>query len=236
MGQVVSDFKKAHPDYKDSPITFAGRLDPLAEGLVLLLSGFSDEEKKKILEASKEYEFDFVLGFNTDTYDVLGIVTSENVSGSNLSKEKIVSSIRKLKQNKVQEYPPFSSKTVKGKALHQWAREDALDEIDIPKRDIEIFKIDILEMEKVNPKCLLKQIEDSVSLVGGDFRQEEIVSKWRDVLTNTKDDLTLVKMRALVSSGTYIRGLVSSLGKDLECGAVVYSIKRTKIGDMKINS
>jgi len=234
MGRVVNRFKEENLEYRNSPITFAGRLDPLAEGLVLLLIGYSEEQKKEILKMPKEYEFDFVLGFETDTYDILGIVNKANFSNLNFSEREIVSSLNKVRKNKTQEYPPFSSKTVKGKPLYKWAREEALDDIEIPKRDIEIFNINILEIKKINSKDFLKNIENSVSLVEGDFRQHQIIDCWQSTLAKVDEELIFIKMKALVSSGTYIRGIVKDIGKDIGCGAVVYSIKRTKIGDMEI--
>ncbi len=232
MGQLVEEFKNNHTQYKNSPITFAGRLDPLAEGVVLLLSGFSDDEKKKMLQMPKEYEFDFVFGFKTDTYDVLGIAKKGDCDVE-MSKSQLELEVERIKLKKRQKYPPFSSKTVLGKPLHQWSRENLLDEVEIPEREIEIFDLEILEFNNISAQKFLNMIESSVSLVSGDFRQKETIETWRNLLTGLNRDLVFVKMKALVSSGTYIRGLVNEMGDSLCCGAVVYSIKRTKIGDFK---
>jgi tRNA pseudouridine55 synthase len=44
----------------------------------------------------------------------------------------------------------------------------------------------------------------------------------------------LLKIKTEVSSGTYIRTLAEDLGKELNCGAYLTSLKRTKIGDYDI--
>jgi tRNA pseudouridine55 synthase len=43
-----------------------------------------------------------------------------------------------------------------------------------------------------------------------------------------------VKFTAVVSSGTYIRSLVEDLGKDLETGAYMTALRRTKVGDYEL--
>ena len=55
--------------------TYAGRLDPMAEGLLLILV---DDECKRARSAhrlNKMYEFEFIVGLSTDTYDCLGRIT-----------------------------------------------------------------------------------------------------------------------------------------------------------------
>ena len=59
-------------------ICFAGRLDPMARGQVLLLI---DEECKKLpdmITKDKTYQFEIIPGFQTDSDDPLGII--ENMS------------------------------------------------------------------------------------------------------------------------------------------------------------
>jgi len=44
----------------------------------------------------------------------------------------------------------------------------------------------------------------------------------------------LGRFSAHVSSGTYIRSLVNNIGNTLGCGATTLSIKRTRVGNYKI--
>ena len=63
------------------PMTYAGRLDPMAEGLIIFLCGSMRFKKDQFLKLSKTYSIEFILGIETDTYDILGLV--QNVSGNN---------------------------------------------------------------------------------------------------------------------------------------------------------
>ncbi len=71
--ECLERFRKNNPEYKDEKMTYAGRLDPLAKGVLLVLVGEECKNKEKYLCLDKEYEVDVLFGFATDTYDVLGI-------------------------------------------------------------------------------------------------------------------------------------------------------------------
>ncbi|MFA5792982.1 MAG: tRNA pseudouridine(55) synthase TruB [Candidatus Gracilibacteria bacterium] len=47
-------------------------------------------------------------------------------------------------------------------------------------------------------------------------------------------DLPFVRFNVTVTSGTYIRSLVNDIGEALGCGAVMTELKRTRVGDFKI--
>ena len=85
----LSALKRARGEHHISPeipMTYAGRLDPMAEGLLLILVGDECKNKEQYLGLSKTYEFKILVGLSTDTHDLLGI--TENVS----SKEVFVRS------------------------------------------------------------------------------------------------------------------------------------------------
>ena len=53
-------------------MTYAGRLDPMASGLLIVLAGEETKNKEKYLNLDKEYLFEVLFGFKTVTYDFLG--------------------------------------------------------------------------------------------------------------------------------------------------------------------
>jgi tRNA pseudouridine55 synthase len=46
----------------------------------------------------------------------------------------------------------------------------------------------------------------------------------------------VLKIKTMVSSGTYIRALARDIGKQLGCGAYLRNLKRTKIGDFNLKN
>ncbi|MEX2029185.1 MAG: hypothetical protein WD963_01745, partial [Candidatus Paceibacterota bacterium] len=77
--QALDNFRRKNIRYKDAKMTYAGRLDPMARGLLLVLSGEEVKKKEKYLALPKEYEFDILFGFSTDTYDILGKIENSTI-------------------------------------------------------------------------------------------------------------------------------------------------------------
>ena len=76
---AVEEFKKSNPSYSDEKISYAGRLDPMAEGPLLLLVGNENKKRKEYEQLKKSYEAEIVLGISTDSFDALGIIHSTKI-------------------------------------------------------------------------------------------------------------------------------------------------------------
>lgn len=228
--ECVNRFRNDHPDYRDIPMTYAGRLDPLACGELLVLAGEKVHEKEAYCACDKEYYVEALLGIETDTYDVLGILLNTQTPTPTLPLEGGGGSISETLEffigKQKQTYPPYSSRTVDGKPLWQWAREGRLDEIQIPTREVEIYEISNIQSNAISSEEILTRIDAITDLVQGDFRQEEIKKAWHVL---KKEDRILFSFQVKCSSGTYIRTLVHELGKSLGAGACIFRLERTKI-------
>lgn len=232
--QALTLFRKENPFYKDKKLGYAGTLDPLAEGLLLILVGEENKKRHFYINLPKKYTFSFFLGIKTDTYDILGLPTKKKFI-ENIDIKKIEEVIKTFEGEIVQTYPPFSSKRVKGRALFMWAKEGALKEISRPSEKRSIFDIGIQEIIPLTGRQLLKIIEKKISKISGDFRQKKILHKWRSLLSKEEETIFfIISAYAHVSSGTYIRGIVDEIGKALSCGATTLSITRTHIGRFSI--
>jgi len=213
----------------DKKLSYAGRLDPMAEGIMLVLVGDANLEREKYLKYSKEYTFEILFGFATDTYDLLGLVL-QTPGVCKIDRSQLLKKIENSKGDIEQEYPPYSSKTVDGKALFEWAREGKLDKIEIPKNDVSVHEIKILEERKISKPDLRKEIMTRVMKIKGDFRQKEILDKWDEVLRQVKEDeFQIFKINTFVSSGTYIRTLCNDIGRELGVPALAFTIKRDDV-------
>ncbi len=222
------------PEYKNIPLTYAGRLDPMAEGVLLVLVGEECKEKDKYLDLDKVYEGEIVWGFETDTYDVLGKITGTSQKFPNA--EEIKKAIENLKGKHQQKYPPYSSKPVQGKPLFQWAREGKLSEIsEMPTQEIEIYNAEFLNQSEIASQDLLENISNKISKVNGDFRQLEIINGRNNIFGDpTPKKYMVTRFKISCSSGTYIRSLVNDLGNSLGSKAILYSLIRTSVGDFKV--
>jgi tRNA pseudouridine55 synthase len=212
----------------------------LAEGVLLVLAGEAVHRKEEFLNMKKEYEVEVLFGFETDTFDVMGIpLSSLRMRGSmdsrlhgndNAGRINSENTLKKFIGKNIFEYPAYSSKTVSGKPLFSLARSGELEDVEIPKREMEISDLKVLGWREINSKELLKEIEEKISKVKGDFRQDIILSKWREVLEKNDANFQVAKIRAEVSSGTYMRTLAHEWGKKLGVPALAFHIIRTKVG------
>ncbi len=233
-------------DFASLPLTYAGRLDPMAEGLLVVLAGEECKQKADYLGLDKVYETEFLLGIETDTYDVLGLVQdSVFQQPRNFSLEQFETVLRTFLGKRTQVYPAYSSKPHKGRPLFELARAGALPaEDEMPSREVEIYRIEVLGARTLPTGELERQILERIAQVQGDFRQTEIVAKWRQFFQAKSgggpEPFQLFSLRVHCSSGTYIRSLVHEVGKRLSVsgsiGAIAFSIKRTRVGEFALTS
>ena len=234
--ECLERFRKANPEYINEKMTYAGRLDPMAEGKLIVLVGEECKQKDKYLEMDKEYEVDILFAFKTDSYDILGLI--EEVSSIDFLVNYDISqhdiSLKRFLENTkgkfLQKYPIFSSKTIKGKPLFQITKDGELGQKEIPKKEVEIYKSELLKSYYISGRDLKANIMKRILLLKGDFRQEEILEKWNQELRGREEEKFLLsKIRIKCSSGTYMRTLANRLGEFLEIPALAFKIKRTQI-------
>lgn len=232
--ECIERFKKENPEYFGVSMTYAGRLDPMAEGLLLVLSGKEIKNKEKYNGLEKTYIFSILWGFKTDTQDILGKVTksgSVKVPSELEIQEMLGKSVGKF----TQDYPAYSSKPVSGIPLFQWAREGKIDTIKIPKHEVEIFDAKFLSRQAISKEGMQKDILMKISLVVGDFRQSEISEKWLETLASCEErEFVIDQVELSVSSGFYVRQFVSDFSEKFDSLATTFHIKREKVGDFSV--
>jgi tRNA pseudouridine55 synthase len=209
----------------DVPMTYAGRLDPAAEGLLVILTGEECKKKEDYTNLPKTYMAEILVGVSTDSYDLLGIPTYVGEAKDILKKTQDY--FENHLGIQTQKYPPYSSKTVDGVQLHEHARAGT--EVELPEHDVSLQAFEDLSLEEVESSDILMRVGELTAGVTGDFRQKEIVEAWADLALPEKLPLLLVTLE--VSSGFYIRQLAQDLGKALGTGACLYSLVRTQVGE-----
>lgn len=235
--QLIQQLRKEKPQYKDSTISYAGRLDPMAHGVMLLMVGEETKKREQYLSLPKEYEFTALFGVETDTYDILGLLKHKETKTTPVNVNSIVNNFVNGKIGKqLQLYPPYSSKTVDGKPLFQWAREGKLTTLEIPTHEITITSLQVKTIQTINKEKLRAIIFERITKVQGDFRQAKIKKAWETLFSEKPPELfPTVTFTISCSSGTYIRQLVHELGDAVGCGAIALEIVRTKLGQYSLS-
>ena len=116
-----------------------GTLDPLAEGVLVVLVGGATKLAPYLEDDHKTYEAEVILGFSTTTYDLEG----EEVARDDASEvtQKEIDDVLKSFLGTQQQMPPiYSAIKINGKKLYEYARKNQ--SIDIPPRNITIYSIE----------------------------------------------------------------------------------------------
>ncbi len=242
IGEILSDsvknLRKENNIPEEVKVAYAGRLDPLATGLLLFLIGDECKKRDEYQNLEKDYEFEVLIGLKTDTLDLMGRI--EDID-SKLPVEKIevLSKVIKTKlssfNGKIKQfYPAYSSFRVNGKPLYWWAREGRLSEISIPVKNGNIYSISLNAVEVINKEQIYSFIEKVVANVKGDFRQKYILDDWENSIKVMPQNFINLKVKTSVSSGIYIRTLSSNIAELLGLNGIAHKIHRTRIREYNI--
>lgn len=230
--QCIERFRKEFSQYADEKISYAGRLDPMAEGQMLLVLGEGNKNREAYLSLDKVYTFQILFGVSTDTGDVLGIV-EDSKDGQPIDEESLRGVTTSLVGKHTQKYPWFSSKTVLGKPLFEWFREGRQNEIKRPKHDIDIYDMRLLRLGGMAGQHVENYILDKISLVYGDFRQGAIAESWRNYFAERGErSFQIAEIEMSCSSGTYVREVVQEIGARFDMPALALHIVRKHINTL----
>ena len=132
-----------------------GTLDPLATGVLPLLIGKGTLCSKYLINHNKEYIAVLKLGVSTDTMDREGTVLEEkDVDTSILEKSNVEKILSGFVGKQIQEPPIYSAIKVKGKKLYEYARKG--ESVEIPKREIEIYDMELRGINKIENEIEFK--------------------------------------------------------------------------------
>lgn len=124
-----------------------GTLDPMATGVLPLLLGQGTKLSKYLINHDKTYISTIQLGKKTDTLDSEGSILEERiVDGKLLNKENVQRVLECQIGKQIQTPPIYSAIKVNGKKLYEYARKGV--EVEIPKREIEIYNIELLDINE----------------------------------------------------------------------------------------
>ena len=243
MGQTplecMEEFRRVNPQYASVPMTYAGRLDPLATGVLIALTGEECKKKDQYTQHDKEYEVTLLFGIGTDTHDVLGMPNFTPQTAT-VSYERVAQVLSGFVGTFTQLYPAYSSKTVHGTPLFELARAAHASggsiAHDLPSHQVSIHSIDIVDtsLGMLTAPDVLALVREMISSVHGDFRQDECMRAWSDGLAHAAargGSFATVRIRVHCSHGTYMRQLAADVGKVLGMGALALRIHRTRVGE-----
>ncbi len=146
---IVNIISKA---LKTKKVGHTGTLDPLATGVLVVTVGEATKISELLTSSFKEYIADIELGIETDTLDITGNILKEETVFK--TKEEIENILSSMIGSYDQEVPIYSAVKINGKKLYEYAREK--EEVELPKRKVEVKQIELLNYIQKEEKVFFK--------------------------------------------------------------------------------
>ena len=196
---------------KKIKVGHAGTLDPLATGLLILCSGKFTKKIEELQGQEKEYTGVITLGGTTASYDLEKAVDIEYPI-DHITEDLIKETAQTFVGEQEQIAPIHSAKKIDGKRAYEYAREG--EEVKIKSNTITIkeFDVELCDSPEFEP------------LADSKINQEQPYKKGLHI-----------KFRIVCSKGTYIRSIARDFGEKLNSGGHLSQLRRTRIGDFKID-
>lgn len=166
----------------------AGTLDPMAEGLLILLIGKATKQQARFMKLDKTYKATITLGAESDTDDAEGTIRDKGEGIRVKPDNQAIEAVLKEFTGEIDQVPPaYSAIKVDGQRAYRQARAGKAPVL--KPRQVKIYSIELMA-----------------------YKYPE------------------VKIKAEVSSGTYIRSLARDVGQTLGTGGYLSRLLRTRVG------
>lgn len=228
---------------KEDRLCYAGRLDPMAQGYMLFLTGEDVSHMRFHLPHQKTYEFNMVLGISTESLDMVSIITEKELLQDNQEDRAFIERCLYafIDGYTTQAYPMVSSYVMRQggirKPLWWYAKENI--PVTPPIKEVTIVESKIGESVYVTPKqfafdailrcdtVLNDKTKRDLNICAVKEQYLEMLSE--NVATNKNKYVLCCPMKLRVSSGFYIRQFCADFGKYIGIPCIASDITRTEI-------
>jgi tRNA pseudouridine55 synthase len=127
---------------RERHVGHGGTLDPLATGVLPVCFGQATRLMEYLVESTKVYRAELLLGVTTDTYDATGAVV-ERRDPSFLSRSMVEEALATFSGTIYQKPPMYSALKRGGERLYNLARAGVT--VDLAPRRVQVHRLDLLE-------------------------------------------------------------------------------------------
>ena len=122
----------------------AGTLDPLAEGVLIVLTDNDTKKQDSYMKQDKVYEAEILLGAFSESFDLeKPLIFSEKAP--DINEKTVLEKLKSLEGDLVLPAPIYSAKTISGKRLYKYANQ-GIKELELPIVKSRIDFINLLDI------------------------------------------------------------------------------------------
>ena len=218
-------------------IGHAGALDRFSSGLMIILIGRATKYSDKFMHQSKVYQTKVLLGVATETQDPEGEITEVKVVNPGALPKNLPEILNSFLGKQQQFVSLYSSVKVAGKKLRVLMRDKRYRQeviASLEKRQLKLIPVNQNNLKELIINIPRKDIEISkINLLGkGTFLRSALpFTIPAKMLKVENPEFPYLDLEIACSKGTYIRQFAEDLGAKLNLPACLISLKRTSIGN-----
>lgn len=126
---------------KTKKVGHAGTLDPLAEGVLIVLTDKDTKKQNEFMSMKKEYVAEIAFGATSETYDLEGDLTFTTLPPDFDLESQIEEALPDFIGTIKQTVPAYSAVKVNGKPLYKSARKGKVNLADLPTKEVTIYSL-----------------------------------------------------------------------------------------------
>ena len=232
--EFINNIKKQYPDKK---ICYTARLDPMARGVVPVLFGEECKQIHMYTNLNKRYEVKIILGYKTDTDDVMGLIENA-LSDNKLFDIKSSNFIEKYKsyfeiENEItinQKFHYYSTKALLARSKNN--NEEY-------QHNVKLFSSKIIDSGEINFTQWINNFCNIIKKVDNtkNFRQKEIIEQWQLMLSDLpitiEKKIKYITLQLHAGSGFFVRQFIRDISDKIGIPLVCYDINRISIDYIK---
>lgn len=215
---------------KKLKVGHAGTLDPLATGVMIVCTGRATKRIDELQAHTKEYVATLRLGATTPSFDLEHPIDAYYPTG-HITRELIETTLQQF-LGRIEQIPPaYSAVKVDGKRAYDLARKEK--DVELKPKILVIDEIELLDY-RLTPEgspSVLPVEEESLPRTG--MRRKAFLTS--PAAPDDSIAYPSITLRIVCSKGTYIRALARDIGQALGSGAHLTALRRTRIGDIRVD-
>lgn len=215
---------------KKLKVGHAGTLDPLATGVMIVCTGRATKRIDELQAHTKEYVATLRLGATTPSFDLEHPIDAYYPTG-HITRELIETTLQQF-LGRIEQIPPaYSAVKVDGKRAYDLARREK--DVELKPKILVIDEIELLDYRPTpeGSPIVLPAKEESLPRTG--MRRKAFLTS--PAAPDDSVDYPSITLRIVCSKGTYIRALARDIGQALGSGAHLTALRRTRIGNVRID-
>lgn len=211
----------------------AGTLDPMATGVMIVCTGKCTKMIDQLQAGTKEYIATLRLGCTTASFDA-----EHEIDGTyptaHITKELVDEALSRFRGEIMQIPPMYSAVKVDGKRAYAYVRDN--EEIELKAKPLVIDELELLDINLPEHGLISPHAEEVAGMIKAGVRIKEFGRKLQHIedVEVESEVIPYIKIRVVCSKGTYIRALARDIGEALQSGAYLIGLRRTRVGDIRV--